>query len=128
LLHGSSETSDPGRHCPIGRILNPQTAKSQLVGGLIWGWGSASMFEPRLGRFLSKDLTGVPVAGKRRYPERDAVWVDEVDEAASPTRGKGIGEIGVVGVAPAVANAVFHATELRIREVPILPLRLLAEN
>ena len=71
------------------------------------------MFEPRLGRFLSKDLTGVPVAGKRRYPERDAVWVDEVDEAASPTRGKGIGEIGVVGVAPAVANAVFHATELR---------------
>ena len=62
------------------------------------------------------------------HPERDAVWVDEVDEAASPTRGKGIGEIGVVGVAPAVANAVFHATELQIREVPILPLRLLAEN
>ena len=54
-------------------------------------------------------------------PNVDAVWVDEVDEAASLTGGKGIGEIGVVGVAPAVANAVFHATGLRIRELPILP-------
>jgi xanthine dehydrogenase YagR molybdenum-binding subunit len=113
----------------VGRILNPRTAKSQLVGGLICGWGSAameaSMFEPRLGRFLSKDLTGVPLPANADIPTVDAVWVDE---AASPTGGKGIGEIGVVGVAPAVANAVFHATGLRIREVPVLPQWLLAEN
>ena len=86
------------------------------------------MLEPRLGRFLSKDLTGFPLPVNPDIPNVDAVWVDEVDEAASPTRGKGIGEIGMVGVVPAVANAVFHATGLRIREVPILPQRLLAEN
>lgn len=115
-----------------GRILNPRTAKSQLIGGMIWGWGMAAMeasvFEPRLGRFLSKNLAGVPLPVSADVPAIDAVWVDEVDETASPTGGKGIGEIGVVGVAPAVANAVFHATGLRIRELPILPRTLLTEN
>ena len=76
--------------------------------------------EPEAGELaISFTVVGVPHL---------VIRVDEVDEAASPTRGKGIGEIGMVGVVPAVANAVFHATGLRIREVPILPQRLLAEN
>ncbi|OYY66820.1 MAG: hypothetical protein B7Y61_21055, partial [Rhizobiales bacterium 35-66-30] len=88
----------------------------------------ASIFEPRLGRFLSKNLVGVPLPVNADIPAVDAVWVDELDEVASPIGGKGVGEIGVVGVAPAVANAVFHATGLRIRELPILPEKLLAEE
>ena len=114
----------------VGRIINPLTARSQFIGGMIWGWGMAAMeaseFEPRLGRFLSKNLAGVPLPVNADIPSIDAVWVDEVDSHANPTGGKGIGEIGAVGVAPAVANAVFHATGLRIRDLPILPARLLA--
>ena len=116
----------------VGRVLNPRTAKSQLIGAMIWGWGMAAMeaspFEPRLGRFLSKNLVVAPLPVNADIPAVDAVWVDEVDEVASATGGKGIGEIGLVGVAPAVANAVFHATGLRIRELPILPERLLVED
>ncbi|MFG1414121.1 xanthine dehydrogenase family protein molybdopterin-binding subunit [Xanthobacter sp. VTT E-85241] len=116
----------------VGRVLNPRTTKSQLIGAMIWGWGMAAMeasiFEPRLGRFLSKNLVGVPLPVNADIPAVDAVWVDEFDEVASPIGGKGVGEIGVVGVAPAVANAVFHATGLRIRELPILPEKLLAKE
>jgi xanthine dehydrogenase YagR molybdenum-binding subunit len=103
----------------VGRILNPRTARSQFIGGMIWGWGMAAMeasvFEPRLGRFLSKNLAGVPLPVNADITSIDAVWVDEVDTEASPTGGKGIGEISAVGVAPAVA-----------RELPILPEKLLA--
>jgi len=114
----------------VGRIVNPRTARSQFIGGMIWGWGMAAMeasaFEPRLGRFLSKDLAGVPLPVNADITNIDAIWVDEEDPHASPFGGKGIGEIGAVGVAPAVANAVFHATGKRIRSLPILPGKLLA--
>lgn len=115
----------------VGRVLNPRTAKSQLIGGMVWGWGmavmEASMFEPRLGRFLSKDLAGVSVPVNADITSIDALCVEEVDAVASATGGRGLGEIGVVGVAPAVANAVFHATGARIRELPILSENLLIE-
>ncbi len=116
----------------VGRILNPRTAKSQMIGSMIWGWGmvamEGSLFEPRLGRFLSKNLGGTPVPVNADITDVDAIWVDEVDEAPSAIEGKGVGEIGAVGVPPAVANAVFHATGLRIRELPIGPKKLLAER
>jgi xanthine dehydrogenase YagR molybdenum-binding subunit len=112
----------------VGRILNPRTARGQFIGGLIWGWGMAAMeqsaFEPNLGRFLSKNLSGVALPVNADITDVDAVWVEEEDPHASPWGGKGIGEIGAVGVAAAVANAIFHATGRRIRELPILPEHL----
>jgi xanthine dehydrogenase YagR molybdenum-binding subunit len=113
----------------VGRIINPRTARSQLIGGIVWGWGmaamEASMFEPTLGRFLSKNLSGVAMPVNADITRIDAHWVDEDDPHASPFGGKGIGEVGAVGVAPAVANAVFHATGKRIRDLPISPEKLL---
>ncbi len=115
----------------VGRIVNPRTARAQLLGGIVWGWGMAAMeqsaFEPSLGRFLSKNLAGVAIPVNADIPSDITVhFVDEVDEKASPIGGKGIGELGATGVAAAVANAVFHATGKRIRDLPITPEKLIA--
>jgi xanthine dehydrogenase YagR molybdenum-binding subunit len=113
-----------------GRIINPRTARSQMIGGIIWGWGMAAMeqsrHEPTLGRFLSKNLAGVAIPVNADIPTDIAIhFVDEVDEHASPIGARGIGELGATGVAAAVANAVFHATGKRIRDLPITPDKLL---
>lgn len=113
----------------VGRIINPRTAKAQMSGGIVWGWGMAAMeqsqHEPVLGRFLSKNLSGVAIPVHADIPADITIhFVDEVDEHASPIGGKGIGELGATGVAAAVANAVFHATGKRIRELPITPDKL----
>jgi xanthine dehydrogenase YagR molybdenum-binding subunit len=117
----------------VGRVVNPRTARAQLLGGIIWGWGKAAMeqsaFEPSLGRFLSKNLAGVAIPVNADIPSDVTVhFVEEVDEKASPIGGKGIGELGATGVAAAVANAVFHATGKRIRDLPITPEKLLAHD
>ena len=114
-----------------GRIINPRTARSQMTGGIIWGWGMTAMeqskHEPVLGRFLSKNLSGVAIPVNADIPTDITIhFVDEVDERATPIGGKGIGELGATGVAAAVANAVFHATGSRIRSLPITPDRLIA--
>ena len=114
-----------------GRIINPRTAKAQMTGGIIWGWGMAaleqSQHEPALGRFLSKNLAGVAIPVNADIPGDITIhFVDEVDEHASPIGGKGIGELPATGVAAAVANAVFDAMGKRIRELPITPDKLLA--
>jgi xanthine dehydrogenase YagR molybdenum-binding subunit len=113
----------------VGRIVNPRTAKAQMSGGIVWGWGMAAMeqshHEPVLGRFLSKNLAGVAIPVHADIPGDITIhFVDEVDEHASPIGGKGIGELGATGVAAAVANAVFDATGKRVRELPITPGRL----
>ncbi len=113
----------------VGRIINPRTARSQMIGGIVWGWGMAAMeasqHEPVLGRFLSKNLSGVAIPVNADIPGDVAIhFVDEVDLHASPLGAKGLGEIGATGVAPAVANAVFAATGRRVRDLPILPERL----
>ena len=115
----------------VGRILNPRTARSQIIGGMVWGWGMATMEESpidvRAGRFLSKNLSGVAVPVNADIPSNLKVhFVDEVDNLASPVGGKGIGEISATGIAAAVANAVFAASGKRIRELPITPAKLLA--
>ena len=112
-----------------GRIINPRTAKAQMVGGIVWGWGMAAMeqsrHEPKLGRFLSKNLAGVAIPVNADIPEDIIVhFVDELDEHASPIGGRGIGELGATGIAAAVANAVFNATGKRIRALPITPDKL----
>jgi xanthine dehydrogenase YagR molybdenum-binding subunit len=112
-----------------GRIVNPRTARSQMLGGIVWGWGKATMEASRQdehrGRWLSKNLAGVALPVNADIPsDIDVAFVDEVDEHASPIGGKGVGELGATGVDAAVADAVFHATGRRIRELPITPDKL----
>jgi len=112
-----------------GRIINPRTARAQMIGGMIWGWGMAAMevsvHDQQLGRWLSKNLAGVAIPTNADIPaDLTVLFTDEFDAQASPLGAKGIGELGATGVAPAVANAVFDATGKRIRELPILPSRL----
>jgi xanthine dehydrogenase YagR molybdenum-binding subunit len=114
-----------------GRIINPKTARSQMIGGIVWGWGMAAMeasrHEPTLGRWLSKDLAGVALPVNADIPADIAIhFVDEFDPHASPLGARGIGELSATGVAAAVANAVFHATGKRIRDLPITPAKLVA--
>jgi xanthine dehydrogenase YagR molybdenum-binding subunit len=113
----------------VGRIINPRTAHAQVVSGVVWGWGKATMeasrHDERLGRWLSKNLAGVALPVNADIPsDIDVAFVDEVDEHASPIGGKGLGEIAATGVDAAVADAVFHASGKRIRELPITPDKL----
>jgi len=106
-----------------GRIMNPLTARSQMIGGITWGLGQAlleqSVFEPNLGRFLSKNLAGYVIPANADIGDVDVSFVDDHDPHASPLGAKGIGELGAVGVSAAIANAVFHATGIRVRDLPI---------
>jgi xanthine dehydrogenase YagR molybdenum-binding subunit len=113
-----------------GRIINRRTAHAQITGGIIWGWGMAAMeasvYEPRLGRWLSKNLSGVAIPVNADIPADIQVhFADEFDPHAGTLGAKGIGELGATGVAAAVANAVFAATGKRIRHLPITPEKLL---
>lgn len=114
-----------------GRILNPRTATGQMIGGIVWEWGKAVMEEsrhdPQLGRWLSKDLSGVSLPVNADIPGDIRIhFVDEFDPHAGPLGAKGVGELAATGVAAAVANAVFHATGLRLRDLPITPAAILA--
>ncbi|HEX7388471.1 MAG TPA: xanthine dehydrogenase family protein molybdopterin-binding subunit [Acidiphilium sp.] len=113
-----------------GRIINPLTARSQMIGGIIWEWGKATMeaspIEPGHGRFLAKNLSNVAVPVNADIPSAiDVGFVDEFDEHASPIGARGIGELGSTGVAAAIANAVYDAVGIRVREVPILPAHII---
>jgi xanthine dehydrogenase YagR molybdenum-binding subunit len=106
-----------------GRIINPKTARSQAIGGIIWGTGQAlleqSETDPVLGRFLNRNYSGYLVPTNADIPELDVLFVGNFDEEASPLGAKGLGELTAVSVAPAIANAVYHATGKRIRDLPI---------
>ncbi len=106
-----------------GRILNPKTARSQVLGGIVWGIGMAleeeSVIDHAFGRIMSQNLGDYHVPVNADIRDIDVIFVEERDEIVNPLGVKGLGEIGVVGVAAAIANAVFHATGKRIRELPI---------
>jgi xanthine dehydrogenase YagR molybdenum-binding subunit len=107
-----------------GRIINPRTARSQMIGGIIWGYGRAMLEEsardPRYGRYLSKNLSGVMLPVNADIPRAiDVFFVDEHDPHASTIGARGIGELGEVGVAAAITNALFHATGKRVRRLPV---------
>jgi xanthine dehydrogenase YagR molybdenum-binding subunit len=112
-----------------GRILNPKTARSQLLGGVVWGIGSAleeeSVLDHHFGRFMNHNLAEYHVPVNADVREIDVIFVPEQDAIVNPLGAKGLGEIGVVGVAAAIANAVYHATGRRIRELPITLDKLL---
>ena len=111
-----------------GTILNAKTARSQMIGGITMGVGMALMEEthldPRSGKFVNDNIAEYLVPTHADIPAIDAFFVDEHDPV-SPLGAKGIGEIGIVGVAAAVANAVYHATGRRLRDLPITPDKLL---
>ena len=106
-----------------GRIVNPKTARSQAIGGIIWGVGQAlleqSETDPTTGRYLSRNYSGYLVPTNADVPELEVLFVGKFDQEASPLGAKGLGELTAVSVAPAIANAVYHATGKRIRDLPI---------
>ncbi|MCA1854911.1 xanthine dehydrogenase family protein molybdopterin-binding subunit [Massilia oculi] len=109
--------------CAAGRILNPKTARSQVIGAMTMGAGAALMEElavdKRLGYFVNHDLAGYEVPVHADIPHQEVIFLDEVDPMSSPMKAKGIAELGICGVAAAIANAVYNATGVRVREYPI---------
>ena len=113
-----------------GRIINAKTARSQFIGGITMGIGMAlheeSVLDVEFGDYLNHDLAGYHVPSCADIEQIDAIWVDEDDPHVNPMGAKGIGEIGIVGTAAAVAGAVYHAAGVRVRDLPIRPDKLLA--
>jgi xanthine dehydrogenase YagR molybdenum-binding subunit len=112
-----------------GRILNPKTARSQIVGSIVWGIGMAlqeeSVLDHAIGRFMTHNLADYHLPVHADVHDIDVIFVDEHDEVINPLGAKGLGEIGVVGVGAAIANAIYHATGRRIRDLPITLDKLL---
>jgi xanthine dehydrogenase YagR molybdenum-binding subunit len=106
-----------------GRILNPKTARSQILGGVIWGVSKSlheeSVLDHRYGRFMNHNLAEYHIPVCNDSPDIEVIFVEEHDEIVNPLGVKGLGEIGIVGIPPAVANAVFHATGKRINDLPL---------
>jgi xanthine dehydrogenase YagR molybdenum-binding subunit len=106
-----------------GRIVNARTARSQLLGGMIMGLSTALYenleMDPQFGDFANHDLAGYHIASNSDVRRIEAHWIDEHDDELNPVGTKGIGEIGIVGTAAAIANAVHHATGARQRHLPI---------
>jgi xanthine dehydrogenase YagR molybdenum-binding subunit len=109
--------------CAAGRILNPKSARSQVIGAMTMGAGAALMEElavdKRFGFFVNHDLAGYEVPVHADIPHQDVIFLDEVDPISSPMKAKGVGELGICGVGAAVANAIYNATGVRVREYPI---------
>jgi xanthine dehydrogenase YagR molybdenum-binding subunit len=109
--------------CAAGRILNPMTARSQVIGAMTMGVGGALTEElavdVRRGFFVNHDLAGYEVPVHADIPHQDVVFLDETDPMSSPMKAKGVGELGLCGVAAAVANAIHNATGIRVRHYPI---------
>ncbi len=113
----------------VGRVIDGTLARSQLIGGMTMGLGMALMEETvmdeQAGSFLNRDLAQYHVPACADVQDIDAAWIPEEDAHLNPMGAKGIGEIGIVGTAAAVANAVYHATGRRVRDLPITPAKIL---
>jgi xanthine dehydrogenase YagR molybdenum-binding subunit len=112
-----------------GRILNTKTAHSQIMGGVVWGIGMAlheeTLLDHRFGRFMNANFAEYHVPVNADIHDIKVIFVDEPDAIINPLGIKGVGEIGIVGVAAAIANAVYHATGKRVRDLPITLDKLL---
>jgi xanthine dehydrogenase YagR molybdenum-binding subunit len=115
--------------CAAGRILNPKSARSQVIGAMTMGVGAALMedlvVDQRIGCFINHDLAMYEVPVHADIPHQDVVFLDETDPISSPMKAKGVGELGICGVAAAVANAVYNATGVRVRDYPVTLDKLL---
>jgi len=115
--------------CAAGRIINPLAARSQILGGMTMGAGAALMedlvVDKRRGFFVNHDLAGYEVPVHADIPHQEVIFLDEVDPTAGPLKAKGVGELGISGVPAAIANAVYNATGVRVRDYPITLDKLL---
>ena len=115
--------------CAAGRILNPKAARSQVIGAMTMGVGAALMealaVDTRQGFFVNHDLAGYEVPVHADIPHQDVIFLDETDPISSPMKAKGVAELGICGVAAAVANAIHNATGVRVRDYPITLDKLL---
>ena len=109
--------------CAAGRILNPKSARSQVIGAMTMGAGVALMEElavdKRLGFYVNHDLAGYEVPVHADIPHQEVIFLDEVDPTMSPMKAKGVGELGMCGIAAAIANVVYNATGVRVRDYPV---------
>ena len=109
--------------CAAGRILNPKSARSQVIGAMTMGAGAALMedlvVDQRGGFFVNHDLAGYEVPVHADIPHQEVIFLDETDPISSPMKAKGVGELGICGVGAAIANAVYNATGVRVRDYPI---------
>jgi len=117
--------------CAAGRILNPKTARSQVIGAMTMGVGAALMealvVDKRAGFFVNHDLAGYEVPVHADIPHQEMIFLDETDPMSSPMKAKGVAELGICGVAAAVANAIYNATGVRVRDYPITLDKLLEQ-
>lgn len=109
--------------CDSGRILNPVTARSQVIGGMVMGVGAALSEDMALDRgrgfFANHDMANYEVAVHADIPDQEVIFLDTLDGVATPLKAKGVGELGLCGVAAAVANAMYNATGVRVRDYPL---------
>jgi xanthine dehydrogenase YagR molybdenum-binding subunit len=116
--------------CAAGRILNPKSARSQVIGAMTMGVGAALMEElavdKRFGFFVNHDLASYEVPVHADIPHQEVIFLDEVDPMSSPMKAKGVGELGLCGVGAAIANAIYNATGVRVREYPITLDKIIA--
>jgi len=109
--------------CASGRILNPKSARSQVIGAMTMGAGAALMedlaLDPGRGYFVNHDMAGYEVPVHADIPHQDVIFLEQPDPTMSPMKAKGVGEVGLCGVAAAIANAVYNATGARVRNYPI---------
>jgi xanthine dehydrogenase YagR molybdenum-binding subunit len=117
--------------CAAGRILNPITARSQVIGAMTMGAGGALSEElavdTRRGFFVNHDLAGYEVPVHADIPHQEVIFLDETDPYSSPMKAKGIGELGLCGVSAAIANAIYNATGIRVRHYPITLDKMIRE-
>jgi xanthine dehydrogenase YagR molybdenum-binding subunit len=116
----------------VGRLINAKTGRSQLMGGIVWGIGMAlmeeSLLDPRTGRILNANLAEYHVPTNADIGVIDVEVIGKEDPHINSLGARGIGEIGITGVAAALANAVFHATGVRIRDLPMTLDKILARQ
>ena len=109
--------------CDAGRILNPKAARSQVIGAMTMGAGAALMEElavdKRFGFFVNHDLASYEVPVHADIPHQEVIFLDYPDDKSSPMKAKGVGELGLCGVGAAIANAIYNATGVRVRDYPI---------
>ena len=115
--------------CAVGRILNPKTARSQVIGGMAMGVGAALTEElavnTRLGLFVNHDPAGYEVPVHADIPHQAVIFLDATDPTSPPMKAKGVGEFGICSTAAAVTTAIYNATGVRVRDYPITLDKLL---